>query len=85
MTTCMQVASRILVVTVLTMFPEIVVGRQVSGIGKMFRWGVDKGKGGDWAEVGILLAWGITECIRYGYFVYNLRGMGVPGWLTWLR
>lgn len=32
----------------------------------------------------MLLAWSITEIIRYSYFVTNLRG-GVPSFLTWLR
>lgn len=32
----------------------------------------------------MLLAWSITEIIRYSYFVTNLRG-GVPKLLTWLR
>ena len=33
----------------------------------------------------MLLAWSITEVIRYSYFVWNLQGNGVPGWVTWLR
>ena len=32
----------------------------------------------------MLLAWSITEVIRYSYFFQNLRS-GVPAWLTWLR
>lgn len=32
----------------------------------------------------MLLAWSITEIIRYSYFVMNLRG-AVPSLLTWLR
>lgn len=32
----------------------------------------------------MLVAWSVTEVIRYGYFVQNLRG-GVPDTLTWLR
>lgn len=32
----------------------------------------------------MLLAWSITEIIRYSYFVTNLRG-GVPSLLKWLR
>ena len=32
----------------------------------------------------MLLAWSVTEVIRYSYFVTNLRG-AVPGFLTWLR
>lgn len=33
----------------------------------------------------MLLAWSVTEVIRYSYFVWNLQGNGVPGWVTWLR
>ena len=32
----------------------------------------------------MLLAWSITEVIRYSYFVLNLRGY-VPDFVTWLR
>lgn len=32
----------------------------------------------------MLLAWSITEIIRYSYFMLNLIG-SVPGYLTWLR
>ena len=33
----------------------------------------------------MLLAWSVTEIIRYSYFVWNLQGNGVPGFVTWLR
>jgi very-long-chain (3R)-3-hydroxyacyl-CoA dehydratase len=33
----------------------------------------------------MLLAWSVTEVIRYSYFVFNLSGGSVPAWLTWLR
>ncbi|MCJ1394810.1 hypothetical protein MMC18_007690 [Xylographa bjoerkii] len=32
----------------------------------------------------MLVAWSVTEVIRYSYFVLNLQGE-VPGFLTWLR
>lgn len=32
----------------------------------------------------MLIAWSVTEVIRYSYFVMNLRGE-VPQFLTWLR
>jgi len=32
----------------------------------------------------MLLAWSVTEVIRYSYFVLNLRGY-VPAIVTWLR
>lgn len=33
----------------------------------------------------MLLAWSVTEVIRYSYFVFNLSGVGVPRLWTWLR
>jgi very-long-chain (3R)-3-hydroxyacyl-CoA dehydratase len=33
----------------------------------------------------MLLAWSVTEVIRYSYFVFVLGGKGVPKILTWLR
>lgn len=33
----------------------------------------------------MLLAWSITEVIRYSYFVFSLAGAGVPKLWTWLR
>ena len=33
----------------------------------------------------MLVAWSVTEVIRYGYFAVNLAYGGVPAWLTWLR
>lgn len=33
----------------------------------------------------MFLAWSVTEVIRYSYFVFNLQGNGVPGFVTWLR
>lgn len=32
----------------------------------------------------MILAWSITEVVRYNYFVLNLRGY-VPSFMTWLR
>lgn len=38
------------------------------------------------AYASMLLAWSLTEVIRYGYFVVNLtRAAGVPRWLILLR
>ncbi|KAF2138798.1 uncharacterized protein K452DRAFT_328575 [Aplosporella prunicola CBS 121167] len=36
------------------------------------------------AFAGMLIAWSVTEVIRYSYFVFALRGR-VPGPLAWLR
>ena len=33
----------------------------------------------------MLLAWSVTEVIRYSYFVWNLQGNDVPPFVTWLR
>lgn len=33
----------------------------------------------------MLLAWSVTEVIRYSYFVWNLQGGGVPQAVVWLR
>jgi very-long-chain (3R)-3-hydroxyacyl-CoA dehydratase len=33
----------------------------------------------------MLLAWSVTEVIRYSYFVFSLSGAGVPAIWTWLR
>lgn len=33
----------------------------------------------------MLLAWSVTEVIRYSYFVWNLRGSGVPSLVVWAR
>lgn len=33
----------------------------------------------------MLLAWSVTEVIRYSYFAINLSFGKVPDWMTWLR
>ena len=84
----MQVASRILVVWgVVDPFPEIVYQTRV--FGTRTSYSASEG-GGQYAYAGILVAWGVTECIRYGFFVWKEgrisgAGGGVPGWLQWLR
>ena len=40
--------------------------------------------GESWAYSAMLLAWSLTEGVRYSYFVLSLRG-AVPKPLTWLR
>ena len=80
-TTAMQVASRLLVVWgVLNRYPQIVVEYNVMNRPKAGE------NGGPYPFAGILLAWGVTEVIRYGYFVYR-EGISsqIPSWLTWLR
>ncbi|GLA57199.1 hypothetical protein AtubIFM54640_003324 [Aspergillus tubingensis] len=76
LTTAMQVASRILLVWgIMYPFQGVIVGeksQEVVGLG-------------DYAFLGCLGAWGVTECIRYGFFALQLSGVGVPGWWAWLR
>jgi len=80
-TTAMQVASRILVVwVVLDRFPQIVLTRNTYG--RPAAGSVT----GPIAFAGILIAWGVTEIIRYGFFVWKAAiSERVPGALTWLR
>ncbi|KAK0773576.1 hypothetical protein LTS02_010951 [Friedmanniomyces endolithicus] len=37
------------------------------------------------AYTSMLLAWSVTEVVRYSYFAVNLAYGGVPFWLTWVR
>ena len=85
LTTAMQVASRILVVWgVVGAFPSIIATTKTFGPRTTNVAGT---KMGPIAYAGIVIAWGVTECIRYGFFV-DKEGLGqgrVPSWLTWLR
>jgi very-long-chain (3R)-3-hydroxyacyl-CoA dehydratase len=77
LTTAIQVVGKNLVVwTVMVAFPEIVVGRDGRG-----------GASGVWPFFGCVLFWGISEVVRYGYFVVLLVAgeKKLPGWLKWLR
>ncbi|PYI22558.1 phosphatase-like protein [Aspergillus japonicus CBS 114.51] len=72
-TTAMQVASRILLVWgIMSPFQGRIVGATAL-------------QTGDYAFLGCLTAWGVTECIRYGFFVGQVSGLGVPAWWAWLR
>ncbi|KAJ5168946.1 uncharacterized protein N7482_004540 [Penicillium canariense] len=72
-TTAMQVASRLLVVWgILAPFGGEIVGAKGA-------------QAGDYAYMGCVAAWGITEVIRYGFFAITLSGGSVPAWWTWLR
>lgn len=80
-TTAMQVASRLMLVWgVLTPYPEIVATKNVFGRTQQGTFA------GPLALAGCHLAWGVTEMIRYGFFVWK-EGIGdvVPSWLMWLR
>ncbi|PYH80876.1 phosphatase-like protein [Aspergillus uvarum CBS 121591] len=75
-TTVMQVASRILLVWgIMYPFQGRIVGGTATAVTQT----------GDYAFLGCLTAWGVTECIRYGFFVCQVSGLGVPGWWAWLR
>jgi very-long-chain (3R)-3-hydroxyacyl-CoA dehydratase len=81
LTTLMQVSSRLFLVWgVLQPYPQIVstvntFKRHVAGL-----------PGGQYAFAGLLVAWGVTEIIRYGFFAYSLGlSSRVPTWLSWLR
>jgi very-long-chain (3R)-3-hydroxyacyl-CoA dehydratase len=80
-TTAMQVASRILVVwVVLEMFPQIVLTTNIYGRP------APGSTTGPIAFAGIVTAWGVTEIIRYGFFVWKAAvSEKVPEALTWLR
>lgn len=65
---------------VLTPYPQIVATTNAFGR-------IQQGTtAGPVALAGCHLAWGITEMIRYGFFVWK-EGVSdqVPGWLMWLR
>lgn len=83
MTTLMQVASRLLLVWGI-MYPFGDHGAAWYG-GKIVGGFGGEAQLGDYAFLGCLGAWGITECIRYGFFALQVGGVGVPGWWTWLR
>ncbi|KAJ9270755.1 hypothetical protein DTO212C5_3252 [Paecilomyces variotii] len=88
-TTFLQVASRLLLVWgVMFLFRDQgnggIVGGDYEGAGK----GLTQGPGakvGDFAFLGCMGAWGITEIIRYGFFALQVLGVRVPSWWMWLR
>lgn len=97
-TTGMQVASRFLLVWgVLFAFPEVVRGNKIVVNGRVFEtFDSLDGGGAGWeslmpegatAFVSLVLAWSVTECIRYAFFAVSIGyGSGrVPKWLVWLR
>ena len=83
MTTLMQVASRLLLVWGI-MYPFGDHGAAWGGSKIVGGFG-GEAQLGDYAFLGCLGAWGVTECIRYGFFALQVGGVGVPGWWTWLR
>ena len=104
-TTAMQVASRLLLVWgIVGVFGELLlVGGDVKqkavwGKGSLV-WATELQKAAieqqaavGWTQLfylGMLVAWSVTEIVRYGYFSTFLAGgnkaHSVPGWLTWAR
>jgi len=79
MTTAMQVASRILLVWgIVHTFGEKML-RGIAGFESLTT------QRNQQAYLGMLLAWGLAECIRYAYFVFYLASGTVPPVLAWLR
>lgn len=84
-TTLMQVASRLLLVWgVMYPFGMLGLGGEVI-VGSGGGGGAREAQLGDYAFLGCLGAWGVTECIRYGFFALQVSGLGVPAWWSWLR
>lgn len=81
-TTAMQVASRLLLVWGI-MYP-FRDGQLGTGPGIVGGDG-ERSLAGNLAFLGCLGAWGVTECIRYGFFALQVSGIGVPAWWIWLR
>ena len=85
LTTLLQIASRLFLVWgVVGLFPEVVANKRIFGDRVQHYPGAP---GGSLAYAGILMAWGITECVRYSFFVWKecLGNDRVPSWLIWLR
>ncbi|KAG4444135.1 hypothetical protein IFR05_000364 [Cadophora sp. M221] len=70
-TTAIQVGGKNLVVwTVMRRFPQLVANVQNGGI---------------WGFMGCVFAWGVSEMIRYGFFVVQIVRGEALGWMKWLR
>ena len=79
-TTAMQVASRLLLVWgVMGPFQDHGDGSGIVGAHG------ESARIGNVAFLGCLSAWGVTECIRYGFFALQVLGVAVPAWWMWLR
>lgn len=99
MTTAMQVSSRFIVVWgvmylfrdgaaedgLLSVFLGPELAQPIVHAGDGLVGVVGKTQYCDFAFLGCMFAWGITECIRYGFFAMQLAGVSVPGWWQWLR
>ncbi|KAB8343172.1 hypothetical protein FH972_022762 [Carpinus fangiana] len=94
LTTGLQVASRLFLVWgVVGLFGnDLLKGRSLGGF-KIAKNAVGiEEYGAGWNQLayfGMLVAWSVTECVRYSYFVFFLAsgatGLGVPKFLNWAR
>ncbi|KAI5288284.1 hypothetical protein KEM54_005333 [Ascosphaera aggregata] len=84
MTTLMQVASRLFVVwPVLFCFGR--GGYFVNGVADQVEDIIRPNGIGSYAFVGCIIAWSITECVRYSFFCMQVAGMKTPAVIQWLR
>jgi len=88
----MQVASRLLLVWgIVGMFggEGLLEAKGAMGdvVGKVKRatGGHEVQRSNQVAYLGMLVAWAVTECVRYAYFVILLSSGAIPKWLSWLR
>lgn len=88
-TTAMQVASRLVVVwAVLYAFGRGGPLLRAGEVGVVGVGGDPAGQVlqlGDAAFTAAVLAWSLTECVRYAFFSISLLGLEAPGFLVWLR
>lgn len=80
-TTLMQVSSRLLVVwLVLFVFGSggLIKPDGIAGV-------ADRKQPGDYAFIGAVAAWSVTECIRYSFFSMQVIGISAPRVIQWLR
>lgn len=98
-TTGMQVASRLLLVWgIVWLFGQQLLTSSTDnrpwGKGSLMRdrYGKEQESAARWNQLGYLgmmTAWSVTECVRYGYFTFFLVSDGnttsMPEWLRWAR
>ncbi|KAI5303717.1 hypothetical protein KEM56_007256, partial [Ascosphaera pollenicola] len=82
-TTLMQVASRLFIVwPVLFCFGSH--GYFIDSIGGESKAIIQPGGLGSYAFVGCIIAWSITECVRYSFFCMQVAGVKTPAVVQWL-
>lgn len=96
MTTTMQVASRILLVWLVLPFfgQQLLVPMTKLGVSEAAKEFVDfvvkdtsvvDKSANQLAYLGMIAAWSVAECVRYGYFVFQIGQTQIPYFLTWAR